>query len=200
MLVNSPRVSSVSRCIVGKNRVFEGDIIGIGEDTSTNPASAIIGDRRIENGCGCTKSHCTAEFVEITSSKRRRVARKRTVSNRSRGISHPQTATLIIGFVASKGGVGNGQSLVGAVAQNRYRTTISRISTIGAACERHNFVILEGDVFQNYIVLATGEQISCSAFASPFVVLKYTFGDLNCAGNFARIAGSVCVNSATVTP
>ena len=200
MLLNAPRVSSVSRCIVGKNRVFEGDIIGIGEDTSTNPACRIIGDRRVENGCGCTKSHCTAEFVEITNSKRRGIARKRTVSNRSRGISHPQPATLIIGFVASKGGVGNGQSLVGAVAQNRYPTTISRISTIGAACERHNFVILEGGFFQNYIVLAAGEQISCASFTLTFIVLKYAIGNLDCAGSFARIAGPVCVNSATVTP
>jgi len=131
VLLNSPRVSSVSRCIVGKNRVFEGDIIGIGKDTSTNPAGAIIGDRRVDNSCRCTKSHCTAEFVEITSSKRGGVARKRTVSNRSRGIARPQAATLIIGFVASKAGLCNSQSLIGAVAQNRYRTTVSSTSTVG---------------------------------------------------------------------
>jgi hypothetical protein len=131
LLLNSPRVSSVSCCIVGKNRVFEGDIIGIGKDTSTNPAGRIIGDRCVDNSRGCTKSHCTTEFVVITSSKRRGVARKRTVSNRSRGIECPQSATLIIGFVASKGGVGNSQSLVSLVAQNRYRTTVSRTSTVG---------------------------------------------------------------------
>jgi len=68
-----------------------------------------------------------------------------------------------------------------------------------AAGKRQNFVVLEGAVCNTYAILGAGKQISCSAFASPFVVLKYTFGDLNCAGSFAGIAGSIGVKCAAET-
>jgi hypothetical protein len=197
VLLNSPIVRPVGGCIVAKNCVLDGDSLSrSSRDASANPIGRIIGNGAVDNGGVGIKSHCTADItVKVGGSPSNLVARKGAVGNGCRRIHDPHCATLSGGFVASKGGVGNRKSLVEAIAQICQGTSNSFVTPR----QFQNFIILEGAVCNTYAILGAGKQISGSAFASAFVVLKYAATDLNCARSFARIAGSIGINCAAET-
>ncbi len=116
MLLNAKRIPG---CVVRKNRVFDGDSRVVRRNTSANPARVIVGNRAIDDRrWRIVNQDAAADIaIAISSSSSNLVARKGAVSNRGSRIFDRNAAALTGGFIASKCGIRDGKSPVGAVVR-----------------------------------------------------------------------------------